>query len=1721
MGAFSKGFPHGFDKSNELVRLADREEREFRVKLGLLKLPYFLALITTFVLIGCVGDKKPTTNARCDEGFAFDPVSRSCFAAGSSPVGTLTQLNVLENSGENLVTLTYRDGNNDVANGCQVINDSPSKIELSSPRVYDFDARSQVLLASVEGVYNIIAPTAMVDRDNARVSVSSLRSSTSLAVSIASRDSLISAARNVASAAMASALPGAASSGSSLMGSINNFEEYFTGLSNRCDCVAGVCQTVLVPRVDNIGGAGFRYSITEPRDGVSSFQNVTVNIQSINKRPVATSGHFGDPGPNVFLESTSSTPASYAFIPSSPLGVTASSTYNFSDPVDRGVVTGCVPGVSFPGLCSYTPFSGNLSDEWDEFGVQRALLQDGAFATVNHYSVLYTSTFKGSMGNNTRIRYVAYQGLGYPGEGSVRVLSDAVGPIIEVTIIPNQTMNSTIVPLINSVFNDARLFVQATLLFDTTVQVSEVSLNGGLDAQDTFKYQVCNGMLCSEGAYTLRIVEQDDLPTIDLANTTFTPDPVLEDGVFDINIAYLDTDSPLAATACAIDPTDPIVIADYVSAPCVCAAGVCTATVTTVDHLNGATTLPIRVTNDGLNSLYTDVNFSITPVNDPPLILPDPFAFASPASIDENDGVNINPVNIYTSPALSFSPGEASENGQTITMTINITDFVGGPQDVIPMSSDFITVTHGTTVLTPTNEVPTTPYVVTIPAGVNTTTITLQADQFKSTLPGQPLEVNVVMSDNGGTANGGVNTNTYSFDMDVVNVDFPPTISTIPSTQANEGGEVYSPLIFITEGGESNEATQTIQVRVVSDNPGLLPPENVTLHYNLLDTGLPHVSEVLPGASNVNQALGDGVSASADVPLILRMKPVGGVTGTTNVTVFATDGTTEVSQTFPLIIHPISANHGGWNQIKAVSNKVFSASQLDPNRFCSETTTCNGGLLCRGTTAPNSSVAANAIHSIFFDEANQRCHFSTGTGVSSWQELNTFCPVTKADENANCNGASCLGNAAPAINPTAVDQYFFDYQSRTCYRSEGLDVTDWVPYFPSEVTLGWNDFVLAGNGADTGVLISGWQVYRRRFDTPFDFSSPIATLPASQRSYVDSSVNENTLYYYLVRPIDNKRSIATASNDVFSEIRVMTPPRNMAFVHRWMANQEVCGKMGKTMQNEMVDPENNFRCEFTGPGAVEDLSDNKFYYDIGRDLFVDIAEAGCPFTPAPTCTSNGCIGVGEADPAWASVAGRIYYNRSNGSCYRSQGAAWVEIETATIDATLANATQSVLLPPLVNLTQATSVGLCSTRSNITSADFIAPTSFELPSRLEQIAYSAQPLNLSDNAVEQLERGLSLNSSSKCNGSSANGVSGNYTSGQIPPSSFYYTIPGTSASGIRSVATGSIVIGNFQSTQACSSRYGVQDVYGNVAEWVTETMSCTAGVCTGQTPSNFDITGMSQFLPLVTEYGFDGVIGPCRDVDADGTCDSSITSWLIQDKNFNANFFSFPMGLPIHRDFVFDFPSDPIAMSSLEIGPTSGITNAQLKRDAFIVNSDVIEAPSTPASNTGGLAVGGGYLSGDASGRYTFELVPDAVVTGQKASGGQLDADTPIGEFITFVAAQEGSSGNSISVVIVQRTSGVGVDVSVSGSSIVISVPPGGATGADIEAAIENPASPSFYLVDEAIPTDPTAMFTGSGSGNFLSGGVDPVNPRRVDIGLRCMAPIDYAANYPVDPEFNY
>lgn len=1730
-------------------------------------LKLILWVIFSIGLGGCVGEQKPATKAQCPSGFSFDSVSRKCFSAAQAPVATLSSLSVLENSGNNTVELTYSDDNGDRATGCFVTNEDPARIEVSSPRIYELSDESLSVLSRVNQAYNIISPTAMSDRDTAVSAVENLRRETSLTVVLNARDIFIDSARAVAQAALDDGGAVAAATGQVLMAEVEDYEAYFSRLENRCHCVSGKCETVLVPRQDQIGNSGFNYRIVDSEAGTGASQQVSVTINPETKRPLPV---HHDVSVN---ESVSSTPLLQTFP-----AVAAAQTYSFSpnyfvvNATSQGTISNCFSPTSLPGTCSYTPFDGDMSDEYIGANNPRGALEDGEFATLNLQSLDYTALFKGEAGNNLRIQYSEYLGIGHPPELSVRVFSDSLGPIIDVVVVSNLTTADEVRQAINNPSNLSSDFVNAVLPGSdiAVTAVSETALSGGENAQDTFTYRVCEGMVCSDydGVYTIRVLEQDDLPVVDVDNSSTTPDPVLEDGPFTFNLNYTDTDSSLAASACSVVADAPSELS--VTSACSCTAGVCTAQLLGASDFFGESSVTVDVTNDGETSLSTGLDFDLVAVNDEPIfrefLSTNVYSFTD-ENIDENDGVSLTLGNeIYQSVDLLIDRGDQFtvdfEDDQEITMEIEILYTDDSFQNIIPQTSEFIDIQYNGTSVTDPDTDDTDPVTATIPLGAGVVNFTLTPDAFKDTSTTNDLKVIVRLIDDGGSSNGGDDRLEDEFVLTVNDVDFPPEITqkdsaTIENVETNEGGNVYSAPFIVTEGGLSVEPNQQIQVQVNSDNTSLLPNENIEIYYDENDNDLPDAGPTEyrgdAGAAPVNLET-PATEASGNHALILRLRPKAGESGTSNVTITVFDGGGNQDEvTFALIVHPVSAIHGGWANIKAVSNKVYDRGQLDPQRVCEASQDkCDGGQVCEGSVAPNSTVSADEVNAIYFDSTNERCYHATSPGVASWRELNTFCEVTSSADNSNCSGASCLGTNTPSIAPTEIDQFFFDYNNQTCFRSMGTtDQNDWEVYFPSKVTLEWNDFVLAGSGADSDALISGWNIYRREHGVPFDFSKPLneSPLPASTREYTDEEANYKSLYYYVVRPLDSKRFLPTATDDIFSEVRIATPPESMALVHRWMANLEVCEKMGRTLTSaDGVDPSQNFRCQYNGPGAV-DVGGLK-YYDIQRDFFVDRIEVGCPFSrnsdAISTCGSNGCIGIG-GPPATVNVDGLVYYDRSDGSCYVSNGVdTWEEVENTTFPlggSDLIEKGMSALLPPLVNVRQQRAFELCGARNNITGIQGISGAmTHTLPSRREQIAYSAAPREVSDSGVADIERGLSLNSSSKCNSSFASGLESGYTNSSMPSTSFYFSLPGTLSSGIRSMTTGSVPIGSSLSTEACESQYGLQDVYGNVAEWVTERMvcvstNCASAISSSGTPFNDLIDpSFTDNLRIDTsnypfnDYALDGVLGPCRDVDSDGTCDAPMTEWEIQDKNHGASFFLFPMGLPLQGSYVFDNPpfsplSDPadpneyerISNTALEIGPSSGITNIELKNDAFIFNTAAIAEVS---NGMGTMATGGGYKSERASGRYTLELVPAEQVNAVAATGGTLVSNNPT-TLVDFVAQQPGADGNNISVGLITTTSPgtPNLDVSVSGFSITVEISDANdSTAQEIIDAIANNTQAS-NLVTASITGNASDTFSAQ-TGPFLTGGLDEVAARRNDIGLRCMVPLPPSV-YDSDDEHNY
>jgi hypothetical protein len=958
--------------------------------------------------------------------------------------------------------------------------------------------------------------------------------------------------------------------------------------------------------------------------------------------------------------------------------------------------------------------------------------------------------------------------------------------------------------------------------------------------------------------------------------------------------------------------------------------------------------------------------------------------------------------------------------------------------------------------------------------------------------------INVTVQDSGGVANGGVDTTSNIFALTVTSVDNPPVfLSTITSVETNEGGAVQSNAFQVDEdtGSTADENAQGITITdIISDNISVLPASAITVFYDLNDNGVQDALEqrcAVTNAACIAAASLAGVAvptrlevaAADDVKLhkfYLKLDPVDGVSGNANITLKISDGTTEVATQFSFIVHPVAALHGGWTNISSVGLKTdknrtptsVADVKCNYNKLV-DTNKCKSGATavdCIGSTSPNSTILPDSANVVYWDSSANRCYRSKNTGsaptVFDWVDMNTSCPITKIV--GTCSDNSCISTITPigATVPSFVGQYLYNATSNTCYVSTGTTNTDWATYIPAKVTLAWKPFVMVGSGADSAVQIAGWNVYRREVNADYNFkgghlkdaasTAIFSVANASTRTFTDTTAVAGKVYYYVVRPVDTIRNFPTYTPEKYSEVRVVAAPENYSFVHRWIVNQEICNGMNitNTTTPHHIDQTQNFRCEYSGPGSVNISGTD--YYDYGKDLLVDSQESGCAYAAAPACTANGCIDIGNPTTlGYSASTNDLYYDRNSGACYINtsggSGVSWSIFEAGAMSASIVDKTKSALNAPLTNISKSKAVAICSARTKPTlsytsigvTTTFTPAGASRLPYKKDYMAYSSQRLDLADTEIAAMEQGFSLNIQSACNGSAASGLESAYTDSAIPSTSFIYSLPGTFSSGIRSLYTGSIPWGSNMGTEACISRFGIQDLYGNVAEWVDDGMTCdpdpySTKVCTANASGSFTANDFGASFP----YAFDNVVGPFAEggdgvvngsatttsapflnseiatinvistagFPATGTIlienediaytsitgttfagltrgvngttavghaggvtitvysdDSWLTNWAFADALFGAGKFNYPLGLPLNNNInqaTFSGYLDWV----LSIGPSNGITTNKLHGDGIIVNSYAGAAKS--------FAVGGSYLSGNRSGRFSSELIPD-------------------------------------------------------------------------------------------------------------------------------------------------
>ncbi|MAV90268.1 MAG: hypothetical protein CL676_02530 [Bdellovibrionaceae bacterium] len=415
-------------------------------------------------------------------------------------------------------------------------------------------------------------------------------------------------------------------------------------------------------------------------------------------------------------------------------------------------------------------------------------------------------------------------------------------------------------------------------------------------------------------------------------------------------------------------------------------------------------------------------------------------------------------------------------------------------------------------------------------------------------------------------------------------------------------------------------------------------------------------------------------------------------------------------------------------------------------------------------------------------------------------------------------------------------------------------------------------------------------------------------IPANIRTFTDDTLQGATSgtvgsptdfakgWYYTLKVTIAGNDYDVTSPASIAEVRVVAPPANMALMHRWIANQEVCGLMNRT-----TDETNHYRCGYSGWGKSAGN-----FYDLEQDLLVDRNEMACNFTAQ--CGAGGnqpCLAseFSTTNPQSAGIAGadgQVFYEDDGtlARCWVKISGTWYESNSGSASLTLADreimSTNMAHKPPLVRTSQTRAWDVCQAHSvTLGQVSGFTTASKRLLRNKEWKAAAAWSPDLTDSQIHQTEYGGALG---RCNTSNAH--SSDPTDRQYVGTYAFYT-------------------GSQTSTNQCQSRYGLQDMTGNVWEWTSDQLdSCGASTCVGITSTldtgNTDMNG----------FPFDHVTAPGNGL---------VNQWNIPTKSYGANYFNVPLGIPmISNDggnaiTIDDWlsPSDKFHNDYFSLYPTNG------------------------------------------------------------------------------------------------------------------------------------------------------------------------------------------------------
>ena len=571
------------------------------------------------------------------------------------------------------------------------------------------------------------------------------------------------------------------------------------------------------------------------------------------------------------------------------------------------------------------------------------------------------------------------------------------------------------------------------------------------------------------------------------------------------------------------------------------------------------------------------------------------------------------------------------------------------------------------------------------------------------------------------------------------------------------------------------------------------------------------------------------------------------------------------------------------------------------------------------------------------------------------------------------------------------------------------------------------------------------------FEDEYDLNKPlnVELLSSNTKSFLDDFSTTRhpplpgTVYYYTVKPVvlgSNGEQIVTNSLQSYSEVRVFSPFPNYSFVHRWIVNKTMCNLMHANNRTNVnlsadkykIEKDNNFRCAYHGVGMSDSSGDeidtigeyntefsNGLFYDIGYDMLVNQSELSCPYSKRQCAFEEGeyedldCIGNSAETNVTPTSEDAVYYNRAEAKCYIAKDVdvkgAWDEVSTGANYSKLGFGISNVHLPPISNISKEDADNLCDVTdehfksfglSQVSSIptnpseyraykSIISAPGPDVPSRRQQRAFGLWSDDYSHEEIEILENGLSLNSTSRCNTQSANGIDDEFTSSTNPPVNTPETVTATDLASftwrdgesklIRSIMTGSNL------TKNCQSRFGIQDHVGNLSEW-SDDFFLNTEYSSGSNPllalnSN---SGANDFYNIFQQDFFtDGLPLDFKSIGIVMTDEDN----NIEDRNFVidsasdiVNSMNIPLGLPIRPSAQIDLTGTGLFSDFIfPIGTTSGIETDHLHSDRVYLweafGSQTADGAKTSLFNgdKSHLLFGGGFRDGGGAGVYFLQL----------------------------------------------------------------------------------------------------------------------------------------------------